>query len=597
MRRLIRWHAVAALAFFVALFALGWALFADRLIRETTEEAASKALGAEVDIGRFRILETEAAVEMGEFQLADPFDRGRNLVEFDSLRFDVDPVPLADYKLVVENATLTGLRFNVPRRTEAREYQTGLAQNVMGIVKDFTRQFDVPLLSLLPADTIQAVIADPSILKSVIAANAFAGRADSGKATLERGYAGLRLQPSIDSAKAIAARTARVNLRDLPAARRAATDLRRGIDSLNKAKERVTALERSARAQIDSLNAGLRDLEQARQQDYAFARSLLKLPSFSGPDLSRALFGAISIDRFQQALYWTSMARQYAPPGLLPRQQAGPVRARRSGTTVRFPIAEEMPGFLVKQAAFAMSVGGAQSRDAAFRLTAQDITSDPALTRRPMTFRGLGNIGTEVPVRVELGGMLDHATQRMRDSATATVQGIPLPDFQVPGLPFRADLTRGTVGLDFRLDGDRVAGSWSLSTKGVTWGADSSRALNNKEQLLARVLDGVNDLDVRASLGGTIQAPTLAISSNLGDVMAGRMRAIVGEEAAKAEAKLRAQVDAAVGPRIAEARARVAALQVQVDGRVKEAQAQLDAQKKALQDRLSGIRLPGGLGL
>jgi hypothetical protein len=181
----------------------------------------------------------------------------------------------------------------------------------------------------------------------------------------------------------------------------------------------------------------------------------------------------------------------------------------------------------------------------------------------------------------------------MRDSATATVQGIPLPDFQVPGLPFRADLSRGTVGLDFRLDGDRVAGRWSLSTKGVSWGSDSGRALNDKEQLLARVLDGVKDLDVHADLGGTIQAPTLSIASNLGDVMASQMRRIVGEEAAKAEAKLRAQVDAAVGPRIAEARARVAALQAQVDDRVKGAQAQLDAQKKALQDRLGGIRIPG----
>ncbi|HVX87762.1 MAG TPA: hypothetical protein VG940_02460 [Gemmatimonadales bacterium] len=593
MRRLIRWQAVAALAFFVAVFALLWALFADRLIRETTEEAASKALGAEVDIGRFRILETQAAVEMGAFQLADPFDRGRNLVEFDSLRLDIDPVPLADYKLVVENATLTGLRFNVPRRTPAREYQAGLAQNVMGVVKDFTRQFDVPPLSLLPVDTVQAVIRDPSALRTVQAANAFTSRADTGKAVIERGVAGLRLEPALDSAKAIAARTARVDLRDLAAARRAASDLRRGIDSLNKAKDRVAALERTARGQLDSLNAGLRALEAARQQDYAFARSLLKLPSFSGPDLSRALFGAVSIDRFQQALYWTQVARQYAPPGLLPRQEKGPTRLRRAGTTVRFPIAEETPGFLVKQAVFGMSVGGAESRAAAFRLTAQDITSDPTLTRRPMTFRGLGNIGADVPVRVDLGGALDHTTQRMRDSATATVQGIPLPDFQVPGLPFRADLSRGTVGLDFRLDGDRVAGRWSLSTKGVTWGADSARALNAKEQLLARVLDGVKDLDVHADLGGTLQAPTLSIASNLGDVMASQMRRIVGEEAAKAEAKLRAQVDAAVGPRIAEARSRVAALQAQVDDRVKGAQAQLDAQKKALQDRLSGIRIPG----
>lgn len=593
--RLIRWKAIIALLAFVALFALLWALFADRLLRQTTEEAASESLGAEVDIGRFHILETQAAVEMGEFQLADPFDPGRNLLEFDSLRLKIAPAPLIDSKLVIEDATLTGIRFNVPRRTPARAYQRGLTQNVMSLVHDFTKQFDVPLLSLLPVDTIQAIIGDPSQLKTVQAANAFKDRADSGRAAIERGYAGLRLQPTLDSARALGDRLAQVNVRDLNAARSAVTDLRHGIDSLNKAKERVTALDRNARAQLDSLHAGLRTLDLARQQDYDFARSLLKLPSFSGPDLSRALFGAVSIDRFQQALYWTSLARKYAPPGLLPRQQPGPTRLRRSGTTVRFPLAEDLPGLLVKHAELALSAGGAQSRDVAFRMVAADLTNDPTLTRRPMTFSGRGSVGTEVPVQLQLGGSLDHTTQRMRDSASVAVQGIPLPDFHVPGLPFAAALTRGSVGLDFGLDGERIDGTWSLSTKGITWHADSGRALNSMEALLARVLDGVTDLDVRARLGGTIASPTLAISSNLGDVMAGRMRAIVGEEAAKAEAKLRAQVDAETAPRIAEAKARVAALQAQVDERVKSAQAQIDAQKKVLQDRLAAIRLPGGL--
>jgi uncharacterized protein (TIGR03545 family) len=446
-------------------------------------------------------------------------------------------------------------------------------------------------------DTVKAIIADPSQLKTVQAAEAFKGRADSGRASIERGYGGLRLQPTLDSARALGDRLAHVNVRDPNAARAAVTDLRHGIDSLNKAKERVAALERNARAQIDSLNAGVRALEAARQQDYAFARSLLKLPSFSGPDLSQALFGAISISRFQQALYWTALARKYAPPGLLPREQPGPKRLRRAGTTVRFPIVADIPGVLVKHAELALSAGGAQSRDVAFRMVAADLTSDPALTTRPMTFAGRGLVGTAVPVQVQLGGALDHRSARMRDSAAASVQGIPLPEFHVPGLPFAAALGRGTVGLDFRLDGEQLGGEWAFSTKGVTWRADSGRLLNDKEALLARVLDGVSDLDVRARLGGTIAAPTLAISSNLGDVMAGRMRAIVGEEAAKAEAKLRAQVDAAAAPRIAEARAKVAQIQSQVEDRVKSAQAQLDAQKKVLQDRLAAIKLPGGLSV
>jgi hypothetical protein len=75
------------------------------------------------------------------------------------------------------------------------------------------------------------------------------------------------------------------------------------------------------------------------------------------------------------------------------------------------------------------------------------------------------------------------------------------------------------------------------------------------------------------------------------------MREIVGEEAARAEAKLRAEVDRQVGPKIAGARAQVTALQATVNEEVTAAQGRIDAERKALQDRLSGIRLPGGLRL
>ena len=595
--RLIRWKAIAALALFVGLFALLWALFADPLIREIAQEAASQSLGTEVDIGRFRILETKAAVEMGAFQLADPFDPGKNLIEFDSLRFQLDPKPLVDMKVVVDEAALTGVRFNVPRRTRARGYQRGLAQNVMSTVRDFTRQFDGPVTSLIPAESIKAVLADPSQLKSLQAAAALQARADSGRARLDRDFAALRVQPTLDSAKALGDRLAHVNVRDLAAARAALADLKRGIDSLDRAKARVASLAATARIQVDSLTAGVQALDQARQQDYAFARSLLKLPSFSGPDLSRALFGRISIDRFQQALYWSSVARKYAPPGLLPRQTTGPVRLRRAGTTVSFPIAEETPGFLVRHAELAVSAGGADSRAASFRLTAADLTNDPTLAKRPMTFGGVGRLGTSAPMQVELGGLMDHRSALMRDSVSAAVQGVPFPDFQVPGLPFAAALARGRVTLGLRLDGEKLDGRWSLATDSVRFRPDSGRTLTTKEQLVARILGGVKGLDVRAHLGGTLSAPTLEIASNLGDALAAQMRTIVGEEAARAEARARADIDRQVGPKIAAARAQVAQIQAQATERLAAAQTQLDQQKKVLTDRLRAIRLPGGLGL
>ena len=591
--KLIRWKAIAALALFVALFALLWALFADRLIREVAQEAASQSLGTEVDIGRFRILETRAAVEMGAFQLADPFDSTKNLIEFDSLRLKIDPKPILDLKVVVDQASLTGVRFNVPRRTPARTYARGLAQNVMSTVKDFTRQFDRPVASLIPLDSIKAVIADPSQLKSLQAADALKRRADSGRASLDRAYQGLRLQETLDSSKALSDRLAHVSLRDLASARSAVADLKRGIDSIDAAKARVASLATSARAQVDSLAGGVRALDQARQADYAYARALLKLPSFAGPDLSRALFGKISIGRFQQLLYWSALAQKYAPPGLLPREAPGPKRLRRAGTTVQFPIAEDVPGFLVRHAELAVSAGGADSRAASFRLTAADLTNDPSLSARPMTFGGVGKLTTTAPMLVELGGMLDHRTAAMRDSVSAAVQGVPLPAFDLPGLPFTAQLARGRVALGLRLDGDRLDGRWSLATDSASFRPAAGRTLAPKEQLVARVLAGVKGLDVQARLGGTLSAPTLDVTSNLGDALAGQMKAIVGEEAARAEAKVRADIDRQIGPRIAAAKAQVAQAQGAATDRLAAAQAQLDAQKKALTDRLHALRIPG----
>jgi hypothetical protein len=85
-----------------------------------------------------------------------------------------------------------------------------------------------------------------------------------------------------------------------------------------------------ARRTVDSLQAGVAAIDDARQEDYAFARNLLQLPSFEGPDIGSALFGKVTIEKFQQAVYWSTLARQYAPPGLLPKESPGPKRMRRS---------------------------------------------------------------------------------------------------------------------------------------------------------------------------------------------------------------------------------------------------------------------------
>ena len=91
----------------------------------------------------------------------------------------------------------------------------------------------------------------------------------------------------------------------------------------------------------------------------------------------------------------------------------------------------------------------------------------------------------------------------------------------------------------------------------------------------------------------TIKAPKLAVKSNLDEAIAQRLKAVVGEEVAKAEAMARAKVDSLVADKVEPVKQRVAAAQAEATKRVADQQARLDQVQADLQAELK--RLTGGL--
>ena len=116
------------------------------------------------------------------------------------------------------------------------------------------------------------------------------------------------------------------------------------------------------------------------------------------------------------------------------------------------------------------------------------------------------------------------------------------------------------------------------------------------EQIVWRVLSGISRLDLSADVRGTLVSPRLSVRSNLDDAIAQRLRAVVGEEVAVAERRLRAEVDRLVEAQAAPVRARVAAVTSEVSGRIAEQKGRLDQAQQDLEQRLReitrGIRLP-----
>ena len=188
-------------------------------------------------------------------------------------------------------------------------------------------------------------------------------------------------------------------------------------------------------------------------------------------------------------------------------------------------------------------------------------------------------------------GSLDHLREQPREVVNVHAAGVALPRLAVPGLLLAMDPGRGSSELRFVLDGNQVSGRWSVNSSNLTWLPDSTRGrrLNSIEMLVLRVLTGIPDLELIAEISGTLDAPRLAVRSNLDRRIADRLRAVAGEEIAAAQARVRAQVDRIVEERTAPVKARIGEFRADGERRLTEGKAKLDEEKRKLEERIKAL--------
>jgi uncharacterized protein (TIGR03545 family) len=595
--KVFRWKAIGPLLLLFTLLGLVVWIFAEPVARETTEEASTELLGTQVDLGQLDLLPRQASVELQALQIADPFMLTRNLLEADAILLKLNPAALAEKKIVIENLSLSGMRFGTSRKTPARAPSgKGFTPQVYRAVQQWTDQFKVPLLSLTPVDTIRQLVLNPDQLTTVKQAQRVLARTDSTRKALEQTFQQLDIRPTVDSARALVQRLSATDPKALgiEGTRQAVQSVRQTLRDITAARRRVDSLERNAKAAVTFLGQGVDLVNQATQQDVAFAKSLLKLPTFSAPEIGTALFGKVSIDRFKQALYWAELAQKYMPPGLLPRPRPGPQRLRAAGSTIDFPKAAEFPQFLLQQGSIDFAIGGTSPVRGAYTATVQGLTSAPALYGRPAVISVGRRAKGSVVAAVDIGAVINHVTSHTHDSVNARLRGIKLPSFDLPGLPFRLTPGIGSAELVFSMRGSALSGRWSVRANKVSWTADTAgRKANDIERLVWRVIGGLNDLSVVAQLGGTFSSPQLSIASNLDQAIAQRLKAVVGEEVARAERMVRAKVDSLVAEKVQPVKRQVAEVQTKAIQRIAGERQRLDQVEAELNAQLK--RLTGGL--
>lgn len=583
---MIRWNAVGPLAGFLLLVVLGWWLFADRLGRLAIERGGTTVLGAKVELRSFHLSLAKGDATLRGLVVASPFDSLENLFEADELVADLDMLPLVEKKVVIDRLAANGLRFGTPRTTSGLVPSSGpsATARIRANVEAWAAQpaLQVPVLQLatgkLSIDSL-----DPRRLETVQAAQALATRADSSRRAWTDAVAGLDVGSTVDSASAFVQRVHGASPTDL----KVLGDARRTLDRVKQTRDRLTGLERSVTSGVSSLQQGVTDLGAARQRDYAFAKTLVKLPPIDASAIAAVLFGPAAVHKFQRALYYSTLAREYMPAGLRP--QPHPAPSRLAGTTVAFPRANALPAFLLRQGELSFSLAGDSGTVRNYSGRLDGLTSDPVLYGKPTTF-------TARAPAVQLGALLDHTHETARDTAAGAVDGVQLPDLPIPGLPIHLAPGQGAVALSFAMHGDSLRGRWTVNASRAQWVRDSGSQASPAGDLVWQVVSGIAQLDLTAEITGTVQHPELHVRSNLDQAVADRVRALIGGEVAAAEARVQAEVDRLVGTQVDAAKARVTEVASAATSELQQRRAQLEQAQRNLEQeirrRTGGIRIP-----
>ncbi len=571
----MRWSYIVPRLIILGLLWSFFALAFDPLLRWGLQSGGSSALGAKVEIGRLRTRFFPPSIELDRFSAADPGQPMSNMLEFSSARLRLQGRPLLERKIVVDQASLSGIAFGTARKSSGalpRRPQSKAAK-MMGEWVQSSKAMPLRAWTSAKSEAVERYQVKPEDLSSLRMSeelkkkwpSAFQAWQERIKAVDAEGKAA-RLQELFEEAQ---------KSKDAPARIQKAAELQRQAQQF---RQEIGSLKKELEAQASQARADLDAVARAKASDIENLRGKLQLPSFDAEALSAFLLGEQASARILKALRLLETARRY-----MPAKSSPPKPTRSRGLTVEFPREKSWPAFWLVRTGLSGSVDLGAPLD--FSGEAADFSSNPPLVGRPATLKLRGGQGAR---RANLEAVLDHTGEVPADSLRFDYAGLPMAAMKVgDSASFALGIGAGTASISgsIGLKGDALEGSIAFRQDGVTL-EPSFSGPSETGRLLGGAFAGIRSLEGRLLLGGTLDKPQIRISSNLGAALSQGLKASLGKEIQARTKELEAQVSRLVDGSLSQ-------LKGELDGQTRQALAalgvgdqKLDELQRKIQDQL-----------
>ena len=453
------------------LLALVWAFFYfafDPILKWGMIKGLEKGAKAKVEIAGVKTSFLPPAFSVAGVAIADSKDEYKNLCEFSALEFRMEGRPLLEKKFIIDNASLSGLKFGTPRKTSGKLFLA--KEETPEFVKelgDSSKSFALDRSADIKTDAINSYKVDPEALESVKLAKELELKyAQDSKALSEKADF-KKYQARMDALKA-----------DYEKAKSGSNPLKKAESYAKTGKELKKLSEdfKKDRAEIekalgDARNA-LKAFDEARRKDTAAVMAKLKLPSLDKASLARMLAGPVVAANTEKAWKWLALARKYMPQSANAKALAN--EAPR-GRVVHFPRDKAWPSFLIKKMELSGQLGLEEPLDYAGGITG--ITTQPKLYGNPLTAEIKGRKG---PRELYFTALADATGENLKTKTSLRYSGMSVSGLKLGSENSISVDIKGTGAFkgDFVTDGESIKGLASFNITGASFSpkADAVKA-------------------------------------------------------------------------------------------------------------------------
>ncbi len=538
MMKWIRWKGIAAFVVVVALFAAFWLLLVDRLVEMAVEKAGTRAVGARVEVARADVTLFPAGVALFGLQVTDPQKPMQNMIRIDKLHAALEMAPLLRRKVIVDDLRVEGLDFNTERKTSGA--LPGKAPETEGQGEPAIPPWltDVcggkPALRLTLPSVDEIMQREP--LQTLAQATQIQTRIQAAQTDWKRRLEEL---PDRQDLEAYKARIQKVKSggKGLAAMLGGANEAKTLLDDIQKDLQRLKESQGRYKSDLAELKKQTADLAKAPFQEAKRLQEKYALSAAGAANLSRTLFGPQVCGWWQKGYAWYQRLKPYL--ARLPAKKGEPETVkpvRGKGLDVRFTERKPLPDFLIRQV-------HVDARLDTGKFTGQltDITSQPNVLGRPLTFKFLGRQMKQLQA-LNLDGVFDLVRpDKPHHSVKMLVKELDLQDLDLSrsgGIPLSIARALTDLHLDLDLAGPELKANLDAQLRNVTMALQEA-AGDDLAKAMGEALEAVRKFGLTVAVKGTAPEYAATLKSDLDRILQRAVGQMVKKAGAELQARLR----------------------------------------------------------